>query len=1094
MLPRGLVLALLWFLPLLAFFTAMPGAASEWQPASMLQSQEMPLLPYMDYYIDESLSLDIEEAAEPSRANAYQPLVLEKLPREEGITWLRFTIAPRLNDTRPETFLLDMGQSIPGEPVLYDPVRNELSGAREWRENTPAQRNILLLPEASSEPVICYIRLDGLPGPWFAPMVRTPQNAAGNWMSLSRTGAILALGVVMLLCLLRGMSENGQWRIWTALYVAVALAQALLGMPTVGASSSFGSLAAIMTPGIALMLLPHVGRHLMRTPANSRALDIQLLFLSLPGCALALWPLIPGWAWLDRWLDLWSAATILFVPTALAAWIGGLGGARRFLVGCLIPPAFTVIAIYGLDFGVPSNFLASLPIWGVAISALLIAATRTPADARATSTRKENRPRKKSRELPAVPEADNVINLEHPLDDPNLRIIGSVETPVQIGIPDSMRKSSPPDLAAAEGPVREDAGLNGREDALRVPLDELLREGAALGQCSLPPAVREYAEKMIAAGNRMASILSGESLAEVGESASGVENVPRVFNLQHILRKVNDSVANMAEQSGTSLSWYMPPHLAQIYRGNGDAIETILKMLAESAVRATNHGAAHISARRAPESSDPGHLLFTIHDNGDGIPPGERSSLALARAWELASAHGGYLAMESGRQGTIITFSMHLAPAEDDENDQTATAPHVVVASEDADMRHHLARMVEGLPCRVSEAANMHEVLVSQSLDPASLLIAHGRLAMPAAADMAHRFAALAAQAGFANCSILAITRDNSQWSLLKPSGFTHAMIEPVDEEDLLQTVAALISPQEAEAKAGPEPDAEAEDTDSENRSQEAVEESSLEDVAEEGVEETQTVPNLFEPEAIGAPNQPLPGALEKARSESLDAFEAPDWLAEEVAAQEEEQVPSMPATAVSMPETPAEASHGNPEPGNMTEQKPAEVERLEMPAESPPDSGTAKSGEDARTAPLTDFIVGVGRPEAAVPEEDFMVEMDTSSADDREVPAVEKEAPEDDGLNDLDPVFRDLLRRLDRAMDSAREAFGDQNGPMVAQYTAQLAADADGFGLRRLARMARCVEGAARKNDLIALNDLLPELDMAVERNRITFTQNGHL
>lgn len=57
-------------------------------------------------------------------------------------------------------------------------------------------------------------------------------------------------------------------------------------------------------------------------------------------------------------------------------------------------------------------------------------------------------------------------------------------------------------------------------------------------------------------------------------------------------------------------------------------------MLLESAVRATSRGAVHLSARRVPESADPGHLLFTVTDTGTGLPPRNRSTLAVTRAWD----------------------------------------------------------------------------------------------------------------------------------------------------------------------------------------------------------------------------------------------------------------------------------------------------------------------------------------------------------------------------------------------------------------------------------------------------------------------------
>lgn len=774
-----------------------PRATGARAPQAMVPARggepNLSLMPYLEYLLDESAALDIEEAAAPERAADYAPLVLEKLPRSEGVMWLRFTLAPLGPGERPATFLLDMGESIPGTPMLYEPERNDLSGALEWRESRPAQRNVLLLPEAGEEPLTCYIRLDGVPGLWFSPMVRTPADAATNWGSLARTAAILALGVVMLLCLLRGLSENGQWRIWTALYVAVALGQALLGMPDAGGGRpGLGQAAATLAPGIALMLLPHVGRHLMRTRERSRSLDFQFLLLSLPGAVLALLPLVPGWAWLDRWLDLWPAATLFFVPTALGAWIMGLGGARRFLLGCLLPPLFVAGGVLGLDFGIPPNLLASAPLWGTALSALLIAATAAPADMPSgTAAPAASGPVPDGHE----PDEGGIITLEHPLDDPNLRLIPGAH-------PAAAPDAPAPDRAEGrDAPVQaamaaDRAGAEAREGALRAPLDDLLREGAALEQCALPPAVRQYAAGMLAAARRMADVLShadaGDGPGEgEGDAASGEgAGAATVFDLQRLLREAHGAVAPAAEYAGIGLAWYMPPHLGQLYRGNARALGETLGLLLESAVRATRQGAVHLSARRVPESSDPGNILFTVTDSGTGAPPRDRSSLALARTWELAARHGGYVGMEYGPNGTTIAFSLHLEPLEDSAEEQPADArPHVVIVAEDPRQRRELARMLADLPCRCSEAGSEHEALRRHEADPAVLLIAQGRYALPAAADMVMKFMERAAAAGISGCKVLAVTVDDSQWNLLADSGFTHALLEPVDAEALRQTV-----------------------------------------------------------------------------------------------------------------------------------------------------------------------------------------------------------------------------------------------------------------------------------------------------------------
>lgn len=784
---KGKLPCLVLFLALMLVIPASFPAAADLrsQPVLHPQHRNMPLLPFLEYYIDESLSMDIEEASSPSLEGSYQPLSLDKLPRTEGIVWLRFILAPLPPDIKSPVYLLDMGQSVPGVPRLYDPARNELSGAVEWRENTPAQRNILLLPEQTSEPLLCFIRLDGLPGPWFDPVIRSPQDAAGNWGSLCRTGAILALAVVMLLCLMRGLSENGQWRIWTSLFVAAALCQALVGMPDMGDIFSLKGLAAVLLPGIALMLLPHVGRHLMRTPRTSRSIDIQLVLLSLPGAALALCPLVPGWEWLDRWLDLWPAGTILFVPTALAAWIMGLGGSGRFLLGSLIPPLFTGVAILGLDFGMPANLLASLPLWGIALSAMLIAVTKAPQAAPAENAPPVAEGKKPENDelLPnaVVPPPD----LDHPLDDPNLRLVSR---------PGSENAESGTAFGTGDEDAVSDArvALEERELALRKPLDEIMRQGAALGECSLPPAVRIYAENMLAACRRMSGLITGHDSAGEKESQS-----PRakssVFNLQNVMRRAHNAVATDAENSGISLSWYMPPNICQNYIGNGERLEETLRMLLESSARAANGGSVNLSVKEVSEPGESGRLLFTIVDNGRGYPPGDRSGLALVKVWEMIGACDGSLGVEAGPNGASIAFSARFDPAPKDQAEEDEVdLPHVVLACDETFRRRELVCMLDNLPFHICEAQGMREALECQKKNPGPLLIASGGLARPSAADLVAEFKEIALGAGFTECHVLAITPDDSQWGLLKPSGFTHAMLSPVDPDILRETVENL--------------------------------------------------------------------------------------------------------------------------------------------------------------------------------------------------------------------------------------------------------------------------------------------------------------
>ena len=791
-----------------------------------LSASSAPLLPRLQYFIDQTGTMDVEEVATPANASAFQPLNMKTLPRAVGIMWLRFTLAPLPQSAKAGTMLLDMGASVPDGPVLYEPHVNPLTDSVEWREIVPTQRDVLLLPEATSEPLTCYIRLDGVPGLWFEPMLRTPQDAANNWGSLAGTAAILAMGVVMLLCLLRGLSEKGQWRVWTALYVAAALAQAVMGMPGYGSGHiTMLEAAAVISPGVALMLLPHVGRHLLRTKQRSRLLDAQFVLLSLPGAALALLPLMPGFSWIIRYLALWPVCTLIFVPSAIGGAVMGLGGARRFLLGCLLPPAFVVAGVLGVDSGYAANLMASAPLWGTALSALIIAGTGAPRDmAQNSADDKKQKGKKKGKSLPgleglggpgmsdmagrgigdadaALMMEDGAINLDQPLDDPNLRLLPPSPTAsngnawkrgaeAPLGTASQSTLSWGGDNSPEGAPAQTSAANRATpsaftgadpclwENALRAPLDRLMREGAALNNCSLPPAVRQYAENMLEAATDLAHAVDnpGKSLdhSAIGEPRSA-------FNLQHMVREAHDAVSTTAENAGIGLAWYMPPLLGHMYEGQAQTLRETLCLLLESAVRATTRGAVHLSVRRVPESADPGHLLFTVTDTGAGIPPRSRSTLALTRAWELAGSNNCYLNVECGPHGTTISFTLRLKPLEHEAAAPEPREAHVTIVADRAVERQDLAHLTAAQGLQSTEARTMREALELNKEAPALLLVVHSPMDGPAETDALDRFRNQALDAGLPFFKALAITADDSRWDALAESGYTHALLEPVD-------------------------------------------------------------------------------------------------------------------------------------------------------------------------------------------------------------------------------------------------------------------------------------------------------------------------
>ena len=741
---------------------------------------QLGILPYLSAFLDTDGDMSVEEVATPGMMPSFQPLHPRTLPRSSGVTWLRLEI-PAAGTERIESLMLDLGQGVPAGAVLYTPDIDPLSRQTTWQESQANWRNLLPLPLPAETPQVCFIRLDGQPPLWFAPTLRSLDNLAGAPESLLGPGVMLALAVVMLLALLRGITERGQWRFWTALYVGAALTHAVLGGPDLGAGNiTPADAVSAMAPGLALMFLAHLARHLMQTASHSRLLDIQYLLLSLPGAVLALLPLWPDFSWLGRFLPLWPMLALIFVPTTLGAWLMGVPGARRFLLGCLVAALGAGLAVLDLGTLLPPFVQGTLPLWGTALSALIIAGMSAPGREAGTSAE------------PADPLAPGRPARNQTITDPNLRLLDTDGNtlPLMTGL------SQPaPAPATVEAESASATAIRRLEQALAAPLREIVEQNRQLEQCALPHDVRSRVENMGRRARQALNLLhdpAGDAAAPAAPAPADTARAEkRVFDLRKTLRQAHDTCRPLAEKSGIALGWHVPADLEQLYEGPAGELEDVLRLLLEDALRATKGGKIHFAVRRVPDSKHPGHLLFQVRDTGTGLPPEQRSASLLARIWELSSSHGGFLGVESGPRGTsvIFTLQLHLPEASDGED-----LPTVLVCAPDAATRHELGAMLRDLPCTCHETGTLAHGLATgarKGRTPAAVLLVCGPEASVDAAPLLRRYHSLAERTG--PFGAVALTPDQSQWDALAHAGFSHALTLPVSEDALRETVLEIL-------------------------------------------------------------------------------------------------------------------------------------------------------------------------------------------------------------------------------------------------------------------------------------------------------------
>ena len=158
-------------------------------------------------------------------------------------------------------------------------------------------------------------------------------------------------------------------------------------------------------------------------------------------------------------------------------------------------------------------------------------------------------------------------------------------------------------------------------------------------------------------------------------------------------------------------------------------------------------------------------------------------------------------------------------------------------------------------------------------------------------------------------------------------------------------------------------------------------------------------------------------------------------------------------------------------------------------PAPAPPAPPPAEEPRRTMSSPTPEKTVQ-GHLQKPLPEPRLVAGTNEARpATDRAAPVPPPPAPATPPQPGPDKTILQLVERLDAAMEDAQQAFQSRRGYMVGEAAGRIAAESDAFGFRVLARMARCVERAAKANDMNALKDLLPELAVAVERNRIALT-----
>lgn len=722
--------------------------------------------PLLDWILDQSGQLTINQILSPEIQRNFSSFLFADLPKQEGTFWFRFVI-DSTNRLSSSDFILDLSKRTPTQFPEPTQVWVVSMGSGKATLINPTKDNSYPIKYSGAEVLEVYMKLPGAPGVGFTPILWTKKSFSTFYSSI-HISILLLLAITIAICLIRALTEKQEWRIWAALYSGSILISALWGLPpTPKGILTIWDIPGLLAPGIALFILPHIGRRLMNTRQISPYIDIQLLLLTLPGLVLSILPLIPGYLWTLPYLSIWPLITILFLPTCLYARFRELKQSKIFFTICALPSIGILplaISIDSIPQYIPIGLINLFPLITLTLSAILVAL------------------------IPNPKPSSGAIRRESPSSNVKISSMPNQQTKTQMKKEEEQRTTT------------TNLDIENLEQQLRAPLERIRKELSILNTSLQSTPLQQHIESIENTAENLSHIINDIPELFISKSHTDKE----IFDLNQIVLGIHDAVNNDAESKNLAFSWFIAPHLYQKYEGNPMQLTQVLYMLVESAIQATEKGLVQLRIQRAPNSINPGELLITVSDSGKGSPPITRSPLALIHAWELATSTGGSVTMKSEPTGTTISFSISLTVKQtntplyhQDESVTTTEQPttqlsQIIIVDIVPSNRQLLTYYLDELPYNIFEAQDVTTVYNLYKQSPGAVIIFGPDLPETIAIETIGAIRVFEGEHSFLPAPILAICKTENQREKLIRIGCTYVIIEPLNRKTFRQTILQL--------------------------------------------------------------------------------------------------------------------------------------------------------------------------------------------------------------------------------------------------------------------------------------------------------------
>lgn len=668
---------------------------------------------------DAKASLSIKEAASSAKTGEYKAYVpsfmaFSRLPDSfNGALWLRMVFSPSF-EAPTGASQITFGSSLPGTTRLFIPQPDGSFSVK----TSPPPRGVFVLPAEEPFPKEIYARIDGTPGLWFRPSVEPIAGAPHDLpMHLILTGVF---AFAMLLLVIQYIRKAEEWRLWAAITAGCGIVAALIP-PTPEAGGAYSPLVAtgMLMPGLILFFFAHATRHLLASPKNMPGYDRLFILYYLVGGVIALLPLIPGFLWVARYLPLAWLILLPFLPAAMVALARSLKGGGGFFCAALLPIVGVAVSAWELmTTGAP--FLGGAGgLWGLAFGMIILGFTasakktdeRADDDVFASLDRACSAPdptpvegqgddkdffadAKQADERPADASSPDPASLETPKSEettpddeyPDLSLFAETENKTA---PKAVIETAPEGQTDAAQALAQIAQNEPSEfpplpdvfaDNVRpIPSLSAAFEADAPRTPPIATPVEETSPSITLTEEEEAFLTadaeSSRPAPPYAYPVPGAQDRKSMFDLPLLVKEAYDAVAMLAEQKSLGLTWFIAPQTGRLFEGEANLLESALRLLLRDMVEAVDRGNVRLNVRRLPDSSDVGHLVFTVVEWDARQTAHARNMAGLAEAWALAEKTGGIFSVEhSPTSGATVIFSAVFASLDKSKSTESEDA------------------------------------------------------------------------------------------------------------------------------------------------------------------------------------------------------------------------------------------------------------------------------------------------------------------------------------------------------------------------------------------------------------------------------------